>query len=653
LTARGGAAQARPAPPPDFSISPYTGLTRQHWEHWCDRLLSAARGYAGPGNSLVLLPGLRSRHGERSDALEGFARTFLMAAFRLAGSPMEDPDGLTEWYAEGLATGTDPASPGYWPPPGILGQAKVEAASIALALSMTRPRLWDRLDSPVQERVIAWLATVVGQDYPPVNWVWFRVVVEDFLRSVGGPYSQSDIGADLALHESFVRSGGWCADGAERAFDHYSGWVLQLYPLLWSVLSDSAVAQARRPVYAARYRDYVREAVLLQGADGSPLIQGRSLIYRFAAAAPLWAGAYTGSSPLHPGQVRRAASGMLGHFLGHGVPDARGLLTVGWHQPWEAMAQSYSGAGSPYWAATGMLGLALPAGHAVWTSTEQPLPVEEGDFQRTLRAPGWLVSGTRRDGIVRIANHGTDHAVPGEWRTDDPLYARLGYSTATFPALVGGEVESPGEQSVVLVNAAGSASHRTGFQTLFLGEAGPAVVGISRFRAHWPSGAGGLELGPWVLVASLLRGDTEIRLVRVDVPGPDEAPATVQGSQLRVGGWPLSGPGAGPDGAGGCSVGGLVSTVANLRGLPVAGCTELGEVTPLGPDTAYPWAGTSAAPVPGEVHACAMRLAGTGSGSAAGGAGAKIAVGHQGMVTVLWDDGGTSAVPFDSPHLPA
>ena len=59
-----------------------------------------------------------------------------------------------------------------------------------------------------------------------------------------------------------------------------------------------------------------------------------------------------------------------------------------------------------------------------------------GDVLRAIAAPGWIVSATQADGIVRVVNHGTDHAVPsGAIVGDSPLYARLGYSTATSPLL--------------------------------------------------------------------------------------------------------------------------------------------------------------------------------------------------------------------------
>src|SRR5947209_11258985 len=158
--------------------SPYTGWTRADWTALADRMLAAVDPYRSPGGARIDLPGPASRNGRTSDGLEGFARTFLLAGFRITGEGGEDPGNLLDRYAAGLAAGTDPSSPEAWPRPDELGQAKVEAASIALVLQLTRPWLWDRLDPGVRERTIGWLATVIGQPYPPINWVWFRIVVE-------------------------------------------------------------------------------------------------------------------------------------------------------------------------------------------------------------------------------------------------------------------------------------------------------------------------------------------------------------------------------------------------------------------------------------------------------------------------------------------
>ncbi|NED94890.1 DUF2264 domain-containing protein [Phytoactinopolyspora alkaliphila] len=561
------------------TTAPITGWARADWALLADRMLAAVRPYASPGHARITPPGDAGGYGSDVDGLEGFARTFLLAGFRLAGEGGADPaglPGLAEWYAEGLMTGTDPGSAERWPRPDEHGQAKVEAASIALILDLTRPWIWDRLPPGAQERVVDYLATVVGDDdYPRCNWVWFRVVVETFLRSVGGAWSLDDVTADVDAHESFYRSGGWYADGDERSFDHYCGWALHLYPILWSRMRGVAdggdeltrVATARQETDRNRLARFLRDYIRLIGADGSPLIQGRSLTYRFAAAAPLWVGAIagvgagTGAVDGNPpatspslGQLRRAASGVVAHFAERGSPDERGLLTLGWHHEWRRLAQSYSGPGSPYWAAKGMLGLALPADHPVWTASEERLPAESDDEVWVAEAPGWLVSGTCADGVVRVVNHGTDHHVLGSGAADSPLYARLGYSTATAPSLSAEAWESPVDQAVVLLDARGRATHRTGMRTLLTevrGDGGARhAVGASTARAHWVDAAPGqrdhgsgrsgvAQDAAAVTTVSVVRGSWEVRCVRVDhLPGDPGAAAVAV--RLRVGGWALA-----------------------------------------------------------------------------------------------------------------
>ncbi|MEU4407941.1 DUF2264 domain-containing protein [Streptosporangium sp. NPDC023963] len=587
----------------DRRLSPYTGWTRDHWAALADRLLLSARRYASPSHARISFPGEPGGYGPDVDALEGFARTFLAAGFRVAGEGGHDPHGYLEWYARGLAAGTDPASPERWVRLDEHDQAKVEAASIALVLHLTRPWLWDRLDDGVRERVVDYLAPAIGGAYPPINWIWFQLVVERFLASVGGPSSRQDVEAGLALTDGFVREEGWYSDGERRGYDHYVGWALHFYPLLWTEMAaGDPAADDRRAAYLSRFTRYLHDAVHLVGADGSPLIQGRSLTYRFAAAAQFWAGARAGVATPAPGLLRRAASGIARHFAEHGSPDDDGLLTLGWHGPWRPIAQSYSGTGSPYWAAKGLYGLALPADHPVWTSVEEPLPVEREDFQLVIRSPGWLVSGTRADGVVRVVNHGTDHATPGDHRTDSPLYARLGYSSATSPILAGPHAGDPLDQSVTLLGPGDRPSHRTGFETLLVDRLPTGTaVGASRWRAHWvdpdPDTAdhgygrsGTAVLGPWITVLSALRGTWEVRLVLV-LP-TCEAP-------LRLGGWPV--PAATPTSH-------LISRIVPGPGLDLSDVTLAENATPLSGRTLVPWCGTSAAAEPRRWYEARLHL---------------------------------------------
>lgn len=614
----------------DYTRAPYTGWTRGHFADLADSLLLNARKWAGPGHAQITPPGPAGGYGRSVDGLEGFARTAMLAGFRLAGSNGEDPHGFAEWYAEGFRTGTDPHSPHAWVRPDEHDQAKVEAAALALALDNTREWLWDALDSGVQEQIIAYFSHVIHAKYPPINWVWFRVVVQQFLKSVGAPYSPADMEEDLALHDSFVRGDGWYSDGTERAFDHYNGWALHLYPVLWHRMAGSAdsLAGPRRQRDFDYLDAFLPDAVALVGADGSPLIQGRSLIYRHAAAAPFWAGALAGSTSVPAGQLRRAASGVVKHFTDKGVPTLDGRLTLGWHHEWPALAQTYSGPGSPYWAAKGFAGLILPPEHPVWTDAELPLPVEVGNVLKVLPAPGWLLSATSADGVVRTVNHGNDHSLPGRLGSDSPLYARLGYSTATAPVVAGGTQNNPLEQSVTLANSNGEPSHRAGFTTLFtvelpaLGAATGALAAASRATAHWvaklesvPDHGSGYEgdvvVGAPVTTVSIMRGAWEVRLVRVDRTALVGEEAV---GPLTLGGWPLA-MGAGAveqvtDSEAGARNGVLSSSIQPLAGLNRLGVRVLNEATPLSHTTAVPWAATDGPAVPGRWYAAAIGLGG-------------------------------------------
>ncbi|TQM02909.1 DUF2264 domain-containing protein [Pseudonocardia kunmingensis] len=640
---------------PDHALSPHTGWTRAHWADLADRMLAAVDPFRSPGGARVDLPGPASRYGPASDGLEGFARTFLLAGFRVAGERGADPEGLLERYARGLAAGTDPHSPEAWPRPDELGQAKVEAASIALVLQLTRPWLWDRLDDGVRERVVAWLATVVGQDYPPINWVWFRVVVESFLREVGGPWSRADVEEDLAVHASFRRPGGWLSDGAERAFDHYTGWALHLYPLLWAHWFDveALCPPELRRQWADDLARYLDDAVRLVGADGAPLVQGRSLVYRFAAAAPFWVGAVTGEGGQHPGLVRRAASGIAGYFADRGAFGPDGLLSLGWHGAWPPMRQAYSGPGSPYWAAKGMLGLALAADHPVWTAPEQPLPVESGDQARVLEAPGWLLSARRRDGIAVVLNHGTDHAHPGDTRADSPLYARLGYSTATLPPLTGAGVTDPVDNAVVLLDGAGRATHRTGFRTLYARDLGGGVLaaasagpvrwvdtGGDDSADHGSGRTGPVVPGPGLTVASVLRDGVEVRLARIDDhTGGSWGP-------LRLGGWPVAPAGdtaAAATEATATSVTGLRSSVQGLCGFTEAAVHVERGTSPLG-EVAIPYLLTPPGLAPGTVVAALVTLDRAGEPPPR-----PTVTAEYGTATITWRDGTQTPVALPRP----
>ncbi|MFE9452315.1 DUF2264 domain-containing protein [Streptomyces sp. NPDC006739] len=404
-------------PAADRALSPHTGYTRAHWESAADALLTAVEPYATADRALYHLPGDRqSWTGRLSDGLEGYARTLLLAAFRR-------DEGALGRYAEGLAAGVS----GVWPRIEDRAQPLVEAASIALALRLTRPLLWDRLPDGVRQRAASWLGDALTAQPWPCNWELFPVTVGGFLQEIGHETEASGkaIERGLARIEDWYLGEGWYTDGDGRKFDYYNGWAMHLYPVLHAWLADD---EHLLDLYGGRLSRHLADYARLFGADGAPMHQGRSLTYRFATTAPLWLGALCGRTPLAPGETRRLASGALKYFLERGAVDSRGLLTLGWHGPDPAVLQGYSGPASPYWASKGFLGLLLPPDHPVWTAAEEPAPAERHDAVTAITPPNWLLQSTGSDGLVRLHNHGSEDV------RYDPYYTRLAYSTATTPS---------------------------------------------------------------------------------------------------------------------------------------------------------------------------------------------------------------------------
>lgn len=283
-------------PPNDRVLSLFTGWTRAHWEALADRQLEALVPYATPGLAQYRLPGRNSSAGVVSDGLEGFARSFLLASFRIAGAAGEVDSRLVERYAQGLTTGTDRDSGEAWPELTDCSQPMTEAASIAIGLHESRPWIWDRLDVDVQERIVDWLWGFVGRRTRDDSGRLCQVVAEQFLASVGAPHRQEDIDGGLDRIDDWYVGGGWYSDGDGRTFDYHVGWSLHLYPLLWCRMTGGEDG-GRGRVHRRRLAQFLASYPHFFGADGAPVHQGRSLTYRFAATAPVWLGALAECTP--------------------------------------------------------------------------------------------------------------------------------------------------------------------------------------------------------------------------------------------------------------------------------------------------------------------------------------------------------------------
>ncbi|WP_336644439.1 DUF2264 domain-containing protein [Microbacterium sp. USHLN186] len=497
-------------PPADLRTAPFTGYTRAHWTAAADRILDAARQRSTHGGAMVDFaaePGVSGAGapGSAMDSLEGFARTFLLAALRITGDP-EGVDGtapLVAHYAEALRNAM---AQRIWPALTDHSQGTVEAASIAIALHLTRDTVWAALDDSTREGVHSWFAQARGTWCADNNHVLLGATLAAFNHAAGFADGRDTVENALDRMDDWHRADGWYTDGDGRRFDHYNAFAFHWYPFFIDELMGAGFDD-RRALHRERLAAFVDGYQHLFDARCAPVFQGRSLIYRWATAAPFWMARREGLEVLDAGRTRRLTSGILKHFVDGGSLDS-GVLSLGWQrEPIPSMVQSYSGPGSPYWAAKGFLGLALPADDPMWTAVETPLQIEQEDVRRVLDGPRWLIDARRDDGIVRLHNFGSD----GHPTRDDPLYRRLQFTSLTRP-VPAGEVRD----SDITIEGA---SHRPALRAS-VGSRGGAVT-----RALDAGGRHVLSQ-----VATRIAGDTVVHVARLS--GCVGLPGRVSGAAL-------------------------------------------------------------------------------------------------------------------------
>ena len=367
-------------------------------------------------------------------------------------------------------------------------QAKVEAASLALILDLTRPWIWDRLSPRVQEQVVDYLAPAVGDTtYPRINWVWFRLVVQTFLRSVGGPLVSAEMAEDLATHDTLRRAptAGWPTARTARTTTTSAGRCTSTRRCGrgWPARPTSPPPRAARDVADARPVPHGRRAAgrrrrVAAAAGPQPHLPVRG------RRAVLGRRARRGARRTPPGRCARGAVRIVRHFADRGAPDDDGLLTLGWHGAWPRLAPVVLRARL---AVLGEQGPARPraAGRPSGVDGRDGAAAgaEPATRARRRARPAGSSPGTTADGIVRVVNHGTDHAVEG---ATSPT-RRSTPGSATRPRPVPLARRAGVDRADRPVGRAGRRrrrrTHRAGMRTLAVRVDEPAtVVGSARRR---------------------------------------------------------------------------------------------------------------------------------------------------------------------------
>jgi hypothetical protein len=394
-----------------------------------------------PDRADLPLAGPPSDHDAQADRLESFARPLLLAAHWLQSAPRAEDAAFREkisaWFRAGLALGTDPAHPQYWGPDASYHQHHVELGLLAIALQIAPRDLWDPLAPAEKDRVARWLGTARGSGIVNNNHYFMGVHILEFLqaRGYGQRTDRAVVDEFLGRLEGMYRGGGWFEDGINQAYDHYNAYAFHFYGLWWARLHG-----ARDPERSRRWREWARLFVAdyehFFTASGEHPAFGRSLTYRFNGLNVFGLALAENCTGLPPGRLRRLCTRNLDFFLTKPIATAQGALSLGWTDEFPAVAETYSCAGSPYWAAKGFAPLLLPPDHAFWTAPEEPLAAERGDHARVIKPAGLVVRSV--GGEVEILNAGSQisnlNLRFGAWKWSKTAYRTGASFTLAFPA---------------------------------------------------------------------------------------------------------------------------------------------------------------------------------------------------------------------------
>ena len=423
----------------DHELSPYTGWTRAHWEYILARMTYGYVKIADRSGSpaRVLYPDDRRGLPDSVDAIESFARIASAwgAWLRNPANPttinFQDHEiNLETLLRQALLDGTDISNPfTYWGDIGHMDQRIVESADIAVTIWMSRERVFNKMTVAEQHQIITWLAQVDGKGTYTDNWILFTAMAQAVRYQLGFPSPEEDLDNRLMQISEFYRGDGWYVDGPTDEFELYNAWMFGWHYLLWTWIDGDRRPDHRQQVLD-RGRSFIDGFLHFFGSNGSYPAWGRSIVYRFAALAPFAVGHFLKIAPDDPGLLRRVSSGCIRYFYDRGLFDpSHHFVRQGYHGDFPPAGEAYISPGSPYWCCHGLFALTFDRADPFWTATESPLPVERGDFELILPAPGYVISGRKDTGQVLLLNSrsGQEHDAPRHNYTSK--YGKLAYST--------------------------------------------------------------------------------------------------------------------------------------------------------------------------------------------------------------------------------
>ncbi|MGI8905301.1 MAG: DUF2264 domain-containing protein [Candidatus Sumerlaeaceae bacterium] len=362
----------------------------------------------------------------------------------------------------------DPAHLNYWGEsnPKKADQRQVEACLVAYAFWRMGERFGEEVGSKARTELQNWLASCTVVPEHKHNHAWFSAINQVARLQLASlwPEFKGDeawMNADLAALDAMARpdSNGWYNDypGFE-VYDWYNFWTYASHFLYWQEIAGERFLNWSDKFFP-RLQQFLKHAPEFFAANGSHVLFGRSLIYRWAAVLPFVLAYQQKAWPHSPGLLRGLVRRNIQFFWNMGAFDEqRGKLRETFApESSPAIKERYIDNGHPYWCMSSFAFLGLKKDDPFWTAPEDPLPVEKADFETRFPALGMIVVGTRKSGQVRWVESRNLHK-----STYRDKYLKFGYSSHFPYNVIDHPDVCPWDQALVFRNVlTGDSASRT------------------------------------------------------------------------------------------------------------------------------------------------------------------------------------------------
>jgi len=334
--------------------------------------------------------------------------------------PKESVDDLRTLIIEGF----DPNHPNYFGVPSTDYQLLLDMPDFMLGVLYNKETLWDRLDPKVKANVENWCAYTNKCFIAPNNQTLFKVGVNTFLHEIGsGEYNEEELERCYAIIDGMYVGDGVYEDGkGSGVVDYYNAWVIHFFSLIHASFTKNEVIKEK---YFDRARMYAQVFKYWFTREGVAIPYGRSMCYRSAMVSFYAAAAYAGLEVLPWGEMKRICFEHLRWWTRQSEFLSNDQMSIGYAYPNLKMSEQYNSPGSPYFALTPMILLAVPDDSPFWNSGEIMVTKEKPLV--TIKCGGHLIATDEMDQHTTLYTAGGNQGYGGIHYAEK--YLKFAYST--------------------------------------------------------------------------------------------------------------------------------------------------------------------------------------------------------------------------------